>query len=81
MFSLPPNFAKVIPKPNKKLQRVQRQRREQLKFILNDVTRIATTEIERFNEFANDLLTEEADNPIILEDRKNQDDNEDQISI
>ena len=66
---------------NKKFQRIQRQRREQMKHVVKDVTRIATEEIERFNEFATDILTEEADNPIVLEEREEQDDQEDQISI
>ena len=66
---------------SKKIKRIQRQRREQLKFMINDVTRIATTEIERLNEFATELLTEEADNPIVLEEREEQDDEENSISI
>lgn len=70
----------VLPQ-NKKFQRLQRQRREQMKYVVNDVTRIAVKEIERFNEFATDLLTEEADNPIVLEEREEQNDQEDQISI
>lgn len=72
----PPTFQK-----NKKMQRVQRQRREQLKSVVNDVSRIATKEIERFNEFATELLTEEADNPIVLEQGEEQEDQEEEISI
>ena len=72
----PPNFPK-----NKKMQRIQRQRREQLKYVVNDISRIATKEIERFNEFATEFLTEEADNPIILEQGEEQEDQEEEISI
>lgn len=72
----PPNFPK-----NKKMQRIQRQRREQLKYVVKDISRIATKEIERFNEFATELLTEEADNPIILEQGEEQEDQEEEISI
>ena len=72
----PPNFTK-----NKKMQRIQRQRREQLKYVVKDISRIATKEIERFNEFATELLTEEADNPIILEQGEEQEDQEEEISI
>ena len=68
----PPTFPQ-----NKKLQCIQRQRREQLKSVVNDVARITTKEIERFNEFATELLTEESDNPIVLEEGEEQD----QISI
>lgn len=64
----PPTFPK-----SKKMQRIQRQRREQLKYVVNDISRIAVKEIERFNEFATDVLTEEADNPIVLEERQEKD--------
>ena len=70
----------AIPQ-SKKFQRAQRQRREQLKYVVNDVARIAVKEIERFNEFATEILTEEADNPIILEEREEQDDEKNEISI
>lgn len=66
---------------NKRLQRVQRQRREQLKSVVSDVSRLAIKEIERLNEFANEILTEEADNPIILEEGQEKKDHEDEISI
>ena len=70
-----------MPTQSKKAQRLQRQRREQLKYVVNDISRIATKEIERFNDFANELLTEEADNPIILEEREEEDEEKNEISI
>ena len=58
---------KFVPTHNKKCARVQQKRREQLKHIMADMSRIAVKEIERFNEFTQELLTQEADNPIILD--------------
>ena len=78
MFS---SIPKMLPKPNKKMQRVQKQRRQQLKTVVNDLSSIAVKEIERFNEFATEFLTEEADNPIILEQGEEQEDHEEEISV
>ena len=81
MFSLAQKIPNMLPKPNKRMQRLQRQRREQLKSVVGDVSRIAINEIERFNTLAMDLLTEETDNPIVLEYSEKEEDQEDEVSI
>ena len=78
MFS---SIPKMLPKPNKKMQRVQKQRRQQLKTVVNDLSSIAVKEIERFNEFATEILSDEGDNPIILDDGEEQEKDQEDISL
>lgn len=77
------SIPKILPKPpqNKKFKRIQNQRRQQLKSVIQEVTGIAKKEIERFNDFAVELLSEEADNPIVLDDGEEEEDHEDHIDI
>ena len=64
-----------------KFKKIQTQRRQQLKSVIQDVTCIAKKELERFNDFAVEMLSEEIDNPIILEESEEEQDKEDNISI
>ena len=76
------NIPKMLPlSNNKKFKKIQSQRRQQLKSVIQDVTGIAKKELERFNDFTVEMLSEEMDNPIILEDSQDEQDDENGISI
>ena len=56
----------VVPSVSQ-IKRFRRQRREHMKRMINDMTRIATVEIEKINELATELLTEESDDTIAID--------------
>lgn len=61
---------------NKKFQKIRNQRRQQLKHVVSDISKIAIQEIERFNTFAEEMLSEQTDNPIVLQNEQEYDEKE-----
>lgn len=63
----PPRIPMKTPKFVRKARRVQKQRDQQLKTVVNDISNIATQEIERLRDLAQELLDDPAENPIVIE--------------
>ena len=63
----PPRIPIKTPKFVRKARRVQRQRDQQLKTVVDDISNIATQEIERLRDLAQELMDDPTENPIIIE--------------
>tara|TARA_B100000676_G_scaffold99235_1_gene99123 strand:- start:21 stop:266 length:246 start_codon:yes stop_codon:yes gene_type:complete len=61
------------PAAFKKVRSVQRKRDVQLKNMVDDISKIASQEIERTAELAKELLSDPVDNPIVLEKEAEED--------
>lgn len=64
------------PKVLKKVRGVQRKRDLQLKNVVDDISNIASQEVERSAELIKELLSDPAENPIVLEQEDQQDEND-----
>lgn len=63
----PPKIPIKAPRIVRKVRRVQKRRDQQLKTVVDDISNIATKEIERLRDLAQELLDNPAENPIIIE--------------
>ena len=75
------SIRKIMPKQSARTKRVRKQRRAQVKTLIGDISSIASKEIERTQELLTELLSEETDNPIVLEENEEDDKNQESISM
>ena len=64
------------PKVLKKVRGVQKKRDVQLKNVVDDISTIATQEVERSAELVKELLSDPSDNPIVLKEKDEEDKND-----
>jgi len=62
-----PRIPIKAPRIVRRARRVQKQRDQQLKTIVDDISTIASQEVERLRDIAQELLDDPAENPIIIE--------------
>ena len=56
------------PRVVRKARRIQRKRDAQLKTLVDDISSIATQEVDRLRDLATDLLDNPGDNPIVIKE-------------
>lgn len=63
----PPKIPIKAPKIIRRVRKIQKRRDQQLKTVVDDISNIATQEIERLRGIAQELLDDPNENPIIIE--------------
>jgi len=71
-----PKIPIKTPRIVRRARRVQKQRDQQLKTVVDDISNIATQEIERLRDLAQELLDDPAENPIVIEKEYEQENND-----
>ena len=66
----PPRFVR-------KARRLQKKRDVQLKTLVDDISGIATQEVDRLRDIAKELLDNPSDNPIVIEDKDGYEEDDD----
>ena len=72
----PPRIPMKTPNFVRKTRRGQKQRDQQLKTLVNDISNIATQEIDRLKDIVHELLDNPTENPIIIEKEYEQESND-----
>jgi hypothetical protein len=78
MYSVPKNFPVKPPKVAKKFNKARSSRKAELKSIVKQLGNIAKNEIDRMSDFADELLTDESDNPLVLREKEQEYDDTDE---
>lgn len=65
--TLPPKIPVKVPRAVRRARRIQKQRDHQVKTLINDISKIATEEIDRLRDLANEMLDDNEQNPIVIE--------------
>lgn len=71
-----PKIPIKTPRIVRRARRVQKQRDQQLKTVVDDISTIANQEIERLRDLAQELLDDPAENPIVIEKEYEQEGND-----
>lgn len=71
-----PTIPIKAPRIVRRARRVQKQRDQQLKTVVDDISTIATQEIERLRYLAQELLDDPSENPIVIEKEYEQEGND-----
>ena len=71
-----PKIPIKTPRFVRRARRVQKQRDQQLKTVVDDISTIASQEIDRLRDIAQELLYDPAENPIVIEKEYEQEGND-----
>jgi hypothetical protein len=72
-----PKLPIKTPRFVRKARRLQKKRDVQLKTLVDDISSIATQEVDRLRDIAKELLDNPNDNPIVIEDKDGYEEDDD----